>query len=200
MVADYIHSRAIGSVTLIGHSYGGSVALLAAQEQALVSDLILIGTPAFPQKKPPFMRILQLPLIGPLFMSAVPARLIARRGLEFAFHRRELIRERHISRYAAGYRGYSSARALANIVRQMIPADFNLIIERYKKITLPVLLIWGEHDRVVTHSTGKKLHDHLPLSQLVVLPGCGHNPHEEQPEAAFGAIRNFLAGKLIRQA
>src|SRR5471032_408673 len=44
IVAAYIRSRCIGPVTVIGHSYGGVVALFAALEQAgAVSALILIG-------------------------------------------------------------------------------------------------------------------------------------------------------------
>lgn len=193
IVAAYIRSRDIGPVTIIGHSYGGMVALLTALEHAQVAALVLIGAPAFPQEMPPFMKILQRPLIGPLLMSALPSRYIARRGLESAFHRRELIDKRHISRYAAGYGTFSSARALAHTVRQMIPSDFSRIISRYKHLKLPVLLIWGEHDRIVRRIQGEKLHVELPASQFVVIPDCGHNPHEELPETTYAIIRDFLA-------
>lgn len=193
MVTAYVRSRTTGPVTIIAHSYGGVVALLAAMEQTQISGLILIGVPAFPQQMPRFMNILGKPLIGPLLMTALSARYIARRGLESAFHRRELITAGHIHRYTACYRDYPSARGLARTVRQMIPDDHARIIGRYRNLTLPVLLLWGEHDRIVPISQSEKLQAELPASRLVILPDCGHNPHEEQPVATYAVIRDFLA-------
>lgn len=96
LVETYIRSRGLSNVTLIGHSFGGVVALLTAMDCPEVARLILIGAPAFPQQIPRFMRLLRLPYIGPLLMSAFPAELIARKGLEASFHRWELITGQHI--------------------------------------------------------------------------------------------------------
>lgn len=193
IIAAYIRSRGLGDVTLIGHSFGGAVALLAAIDCPGITRLILIGAPAFPQKMPPFMRILRLPLIGPLLMNAVPAERIARAGLETAFHRRELIDGRLIERYAAGYRRKGFARALARTVRHILPPGAAQLIARYSTLSIPVLLLWGEHDRVVGPWQGERLHRELRNSRLAIIPDCGHNPHEERPEETYTLIREFLA-------
>lgn len=193
LIAGYIHKHKLKDITLIGHSYGGLVGLLTALDCPEIARLILIGTPGFPQKIPKFMRILRLPLIGPLLMSSIPADKIARRGLESVFHQQELITERLVERYAAVYRHKGSARALASTVRQILPPNPAKINARYGTLSTPVLILWGEHDRIVKPWQGKQLNRELKNSRMVIIPDCGHNPHEERPEETFTIILGFLS-------
>lgn len=193
----YIRSRGLGDVSIIGHSYGGLVGLLTAMDCPNVTRLILIGSPGFPQRIPRFMRLLRLPFIGPLLMSAIPAEKIARRGLEVVFHRHERITKSLIERYADGYRPKGAARALSNTVRQILPRNAGKIVARYRALSIPVLLLWGEHDRVVKAWQGEQLRGELRRSRLVMIPDCGHNPHEERPETTFVLIRDFILARDI---
>jgi len=197
----YIRSRQLTDVTLMGHSFGGAVALFTALGCPEAGRLILIGTPGFPQRVPPFMRILGLPLIGPLLMGAVPAGTIARTALKRAFYRHELITERLVERYAAGYRCQGASAALSRTVRQIIPPNAAQLVAGYADLAIPVLLMWGEHDRIVRPWQGERLHRELPDARLVIIPDCGHNPHEERPRETFALIREFLSacGVDIRQ-
>ena len=188
----YIRSRGIDSISIIGHSLGGAVAMLAALELPQVERLILIGAPLYPQKLPRFMHILSIPLLGPLLMMMAPARLIARRALQHAFYRKERITDRQIRRYAIFYHSPASLRALGCTARQIIPHDIGRIIQRVETLILPALLIWGEHDRIVAPRQGEKLQALLKNSRLVVIPDCGHNPHEERSQETFNLIRDFL--------
>ncbi|HEX9080450.1 MAG TPA: alpha/beta hydrolase [Desulfuromonadaceae bacterium] len=198
LVAEYIRSRQLADVTLIGHSFGGAVALLAALDCPEVGRLVLLGAPAFPQRIPFFMRILGLPFIGPLLMNAVPAEMIARGALRRAFYRRDSITGRLIERYAAGYRGHDVPPALARTVRQLVPSDAAHLAARYAGLPIPVLLVWGEHDRIVGPWQGERLHRILPDSRLAIIPDCGHNPHEERPRETFALIHDFLSASIDR--
>jgi len=195
VVSAYIRSLGLDDVSLVGHSFGGLVGMFVAAECPQVSRLVLIDAPGFPQKIPRFMRILSIPFIGPLFMALLSPRRLARKGLESVFYRHERITERHVERYAAGYRGLAAARALAETVRQMIPDDVERMTCRYAGLTIPVLILWGEHDRIVKLWQGRKLHQEIAGSRLTIIADCGHNPHEELPEKTFGLIRAFLAGE-----
>jgi pimeloyl-ACP methyl ester carboxylesterase len=197
IVTAYIHSRSLGDVTLIGHSFGGLVGLIASLESSAISRLVLIGCPGFPQTIPRFMRLLSTPFLGPLFMMLFPARRIARKGLESVFYRHERITERLVERYAAAYRGLAATRALAQTVRQMIPADVGQIADRYESIAIPVMIVRGEQDRVIKAWQGDELQRRIPDSMLVTIAGCGHNPHEELPEETFFFVREFLAKSAV---
>jgi len=193
IVGAYIRSLGLDDMTLVGHSFGGLVGMCAALECPQISRLVLIGSPGFPQDIPRFMRILSIPFIGPLFMALMSPRRLARKGLESVFYRQERITERHIERYAAGYRGLAAARGLAETVRQLIPDNVEQMTRRYAGLAIPVLILWGEHDRIVKPWQGRKLRGEIAGSRLVTIADCGHNPHEELPEQTFGLIRAFLA-------
>ncbi|MDR3580878.1 MAG: alpha/beta hydrolase [Oryzomonas sp.] len=195
IVNAYILSLGVDEVDLVGHSFGGLVGMYAALECPRISRLVLIDAPGFPQKIPRFMRILCIPFIGPLFLALLSPRVVARKGLESVFYRHERITEQHIERYAAGYRGLAAACGLAETARQLIPDNVEQITGRYATITIPVLILWGVHDRIVKPWQGRKLQQEIAGSRLVTIADCGHNPHEELPEKTFGLIQAFWAGE-----
>jgi len=54
------------------------------------------------------------------------------------------------------------------------------------------LIIHGQMDGAVPASNSRRLAAMLPSVRLVVLPGCGHVPQEEEPAAFADAIVEFL--------
>jgi pimeloyl-ACP methyl ester carboxylesterase len=58
-------------------------------------------------------------------------------------------------------------------------------------VTAPTLLVWGERDRLVPLAAGRVWEALLPRARLVVLPGVGHVPMAEAPEALVAAVAAF---------
>jgi non-heme chloroperoxidase len=50
------------------------------------------------------------------------------------------------------------------------------------RITASTLLIWGDHDAVVSLEDQQRLRDAVPDARLKVYPETGHSPHWERPE------------------
>jgi non-heme chloroperoxidase len=50
------------------------------------------------------------------------------------------------------------------------------------RITAPTLLIWGNHDAVVSLEEQQRLQEAIPDARLKVYPETGHSPHWERPE------------------
>jgi pimeloyl-ACP methyl ester carboxylesterase len=61
------------------------------------------------------------------------------------------------------------------------------------RIDAPVLLVWGERDAMIPQANARDYQTALRRSRLLVLPGVGHVPQEEAPEAALPALKAFLA-------
>jgi pimeloyl-ACP methyl ester carboxylesterase len=57
---------------------------------------------------------------------------------------------------------------------------------------LPCLLLWGTNDRAVSLASGEALRRILG-AELDLLPGLGHLPYEEQPQAFANRVNDFLA-------
>ena len=64
--------------------------------------------------------------------------------------------------------------------------------ERCAQVTAPVLVVHGEADpRPVGGAL--RLAEALPDAELVVLPGCGHQPWRERPDRFRAVLRSFVA-------
>jgi pimeloyl-ACP methyl ester carboxylesterase len=59
-------------------------------------------------------------------------------------------------------------------------------------IRAPVLLLWGERDGAIPASYAAHYKRALPDARTVILPGIGHVPMEEAPEASAQTLRTFL--------
>ena len=204
LILDLIGDRALTGITLVGHSFGGGVALLTALELVRTSPgtlarLILFDAPAYRQPVPAFIRILTVPLLAPLFQAAAPLSFQVRTVLRIAFHNNALIDDAMVDAYAAPLRLPGGRRALRDTARQVVPQDIDAISRRYGSIDVPTLLIWGRHDTIVPLAVGERLHAAIPGSQLVVVDGCGHVPQEETPEKVSPVLRAFLSALSSRR-
>ena len=60
------------------------------------------------------------------------------------------------------------------------------------QIAAPTLLVAGEHDRVTPPGTLQSMAHAMADASLLTLPGAGHLPHLEQPDAFDEALVSFL--------
>jgi pimeloyl-ACP methyl ester carboxylesterase len=58
---------------------------------------------------------------------------------------------------------------------------------------LPTLLVWGQEDAVVPRGCIEAYRKAIPRAQVVEIPGVGHRPEIENPEAFIRAVEAFLA-------
>ena len=59
-------------------------------------------------------------------------------------------------------------------------------------ITIPTLVAWGQHDRLIPLALGERFAREIPGARLVVVPDTGHAPMIETPEAFLAAVQPFL--------
>ena len=62
-----------------------------------------------------------------------------------------------------------------------------------RKITSPLLVIQGRNDEYGSAAQYETIARAAPQTDVVVLGQCGHSPHRDRPEATLGAITGFLA-------
>jgi pimeloyl-ACP methyl ester carboxylesterase len=60
-----------------------------------------------------------------------------------------------------------------------------------KKISIPVLVMAGDHDGVSVEETAEIFRD-LPNGQLMIVPASNHGTFRQRPELVNLAIREFL--------
>ena len=53
-------------------------------------------------------------------------------------------------------------------------------------------VIWGRDDLVIPARHADDLRRHVPAARVHVLPGVGHFPHKDAPEATVDLIHRFI--------
>lgn len=197
LLKQLILDQDLRDLTLVGHSFGGGVALVLALDEdprlkGRISKLVLLDTIAYAQDIPVFFKMLYMPFVSHLGVRMVPPIVQTRIALRIAYLDNSKIDEEEVETYAAPLRTAAGKHAIIYSARQIVPDDLAEISERYRSITMPTLIAWCDHDRVVPLEVGLKLRRTLPDSTLKIIEGCGHMPQEEQPEATLSLIEDFL--------
>ena len=61
------------------------------------------------------------------------------------------------------------------------------------KITMPVLILVGEHDKLASPEVSHLMHEKIPEAELHVIPGAGHMSNMENPEVFNDLLYRFLS-------
>lgn len=67
------------------------------------------------------------------------------------------------------------------------------LMNRLAAVRIPTLVLWGENDPVVGPDFGRAYAAAFANARFELIPGAGHIPTQEAPEATFTAIDAFLA-------
>ena len=199
LLKQLIIDKDLRDLTLIGHSFGGGVALVLAldedpQLKGRIKKLVLLDTIAYPQDIPVAFKMLDMPVVSHVGVRMLPPAVQARLALRIAYLDNSKIDDDEVEMYAAPLRTAAGKHAISHSARQIMPEDLEEISKRYASIELPTLIAWCDYDRVVPLDVGLKLRRTLPNATLEIIDSCGHMPHEEQPEATLELIEDFLDG------
>lgn len=196
-IIKYITENHLTNYILVGHSFGGGVALLTAIKTlngklTQPKAIILLDAAAYNTNIPFFVSRLRIPVLGQLLLSLTSAEFQARYTLERIYFDKRKVTDDIVKKYAYFMRLPGHDYALMQAAKQIIPKDFDQYVNSYKKLNIPVLILWGQNDPVLPVSLGERLADDLPNATLQIIPECGHNIQEECPRQTANAINKFL--------
>ena len=169
VVHDLILKLNIKNPTLIGHSFGGRVAISYAATYD-VEKLVLFGAPCVRTKK---------------------GLTLKEKALKKA---KTLPGMSKIAEVAKKYIGSTDYKAASPIMREILVKTVNEDLSDYaKRIKAPTLLIWGENDTEAPLEEAKLLENLLIDGALIVLPGT-HYAYIENLNQVVNIINNFMEG------
>jgi pimeloyl-ACP methyl ester carboxylesterase len=192
MLAHLMDAWGIKQAILVGNSAGGTIATLAAlRYPERVQALVLVDPAIYTNGGDSGLLRLALATpqarrLGPLF-----ARQIQSWGMDFArsaWHDPSKITPDVWAGYLKPLQAENWDRALWELTLASQPLGLDKQLDR---ITMPTLVITGDDDRIVPTAQSVRLAGELPNAQLVVVPNCGHIPHEECPGEFMKAVIEF---------
>lgn len=163
---------------LVGNSMGAAIALrYAIDRPEKVRALALVAPGGAPLSEDELLSLRRLfTLQSHAEAEAFIDRLLVRRTLL-----RPLL--------AASLRRGFARPALRQLLGGLGPHNY-LTVDELRAVTVPVLLLWGEEERVLPSSGLAFFREHLCGARIEVVPGVGHSP---QVDDCDGTARRLLA-------
>jgi len=197
MLAAFIDELGLPTVTLIAHDSGAVIArLLAVERPERIRQFVLSDTEVAGHVVPSvarLQRIARLPGMLRLIEALGPSRRLVLSMMGNPFYDRSVI---DVDEFLSTVRKplLRSKRLLRASLRYAAIHDLRFVDTiPHEQLTMPKLVLWGEHAVPLLLSWGRELYDALPEPKsFVVIANCGILPHEERPADWLTAVSGFL--------
>jgi len=200
LVVELMGKLGFQRAVLIGNSTGGTLSLLTAlRYPEKVQGLVLAGPMIYSgyatSEVPAFMKPL-MKAMSPAF-SRVMKFLISRlydRNIRGFWHKKDRLDAATLAMYRQDMMTGDWSRGFWELFLETHHLHLD---ERLKNISLPSLVITGEHDLTVSTEESLRLAEELPGALLEIIPDCGHLPQEEKPEVFVSTVLSFLKKSVV---
>lgn len=203
-IEKFAEQQGLEKMHIIGKSMGGGIAInFALRNKEKVDKLVLIspygifdkiGSPHLHHK---LFLLLKIPVYSDYLMNKVYGKREFRLWvLKLFAPNPDAITEEEIRNFDKG-QGRDYWRPFITFLKSEIrynslKSDFT---KRLKDISVPTLLVCGEHDRIVAFEHAQRAHDLIPHSKLRWIRGTGHNVEEARKMEVLSGINDFLRRK-----
>lgn len=218
LIARMLDKLEVPVVDVIGHGYGGGVAVHLARRLELphgehrvrLRRLILIAPHLLPVEAPialpgPMPRLRRAwSWVGfaPLVFRTAFRRADLRRFLRRSLSTAELLDSDRlhddVDIYWDRLCRTGGLEAVQSMLRQLDALhEFTIdgVRERLqvaaRSIASPTMFVWGDRDEIVPTALAERTAALIPHAELRIVEGCGHAPHRERPEALLRVLDGF---------
>jgi pimeloyl-ACP methyl ester carboxylesterase len=191
LVLAVMDALGIDRAHVMGHSYGGGLALyLAFRHPEKFRSMILVDSSASTYSDDRRSRAASWRPLTRLYVRAVALRpSTVRRSLLRSFYDDSQVTPELIQAYFDRLRIEGVGEAYYGLTAPSRTPGERVDLA---KIDVPTLVVWGAQDEVVALASGRRAAAKLPRSELVVIEECGHLPMEEKPDELVQAVLPFL--------
>ena len=179
IVLKFISLLNLKNYVIIGHSFGGRIAIRIAKENPdELKGLILIDSAGIREKKTKKQKISESTF---KFLKKITTKL-------FKGESREKILDK--LRNIFGSTDYKSQKGvMRDTLVKVVNEDLTSFL---REIKVKTLIIWGEKDKELSVKHAYIMNESIPNSKLIVLKNCGHFPYLDNLPKVLSAIESFL--------
>ena len=199
---DLLAVLGIDRVTVVGHSFGGGVAMqFAYQYPELVERIVLVNAGGVSKDVSLALRLAAMPMgAEALAMLRAPGVMPAIRGFGHAvgavLGSTRLGRDvTDVVEMLEGFQDPAGLAAFARTLRSVVDArgQFVTMLDRsYLVQSVPVQIIWGEDDLIIPVDHAHTAHAAIPGSRMEIFEDSGHMPFHDHPDRFVEVVERFI--------
>jgi pimeloyl-ACP methyl ester carboxylesterase len=197
---DLLTVLGIDKVTVVGHSFGGGVAMqFAYQFPERTERLVLVGSGGLGPEVSAAIRAITTTgfyqVMGALTLPGV--RHVGTAGLK-ALSRTGIKEFRDFDEVAEIYQSFrdpAARAAIRHVVRAVVDWQGQIVSmadRAYLTEAMPMCVVWGDQDRVIPVSHAARAGELAPRARVEVMPNAGHFPHKDHPERFVKILNDFV--------
>jgi pimeloyl-ACP methyl ester carboxylesterase len=197
---DLLTVLGIDKVTVVGHSFGGGIAMqFAYQFPERTERMILVAPGGIGREVTPAIRAISLPgFQAAMGIATLPGsrqaikgglRTLARSGLS---HVRDLDEVADIVQHLSDRKARA---AITHVVRAVVDWRGQVVTmadRAYLTHAMPMCVIWGSDDMVIPAHHAELAAEIAPKATVEVIRNAGHFPHKDHPQRFVKIINDFI--------
>jgi len=184
----------VQKASLIGQSMGGGTCIFfSVRHRDRVNKLILVDSAGMPHTLPLLGKVTILPKVGE-FLLGLKSNFYRKMALATNFiYDKKFITDNYFENITRFHKIKGTTEALLKILRKQFFHTLLNEVHRLGEMDVPILIIWGRHDKAVPLERGQEMHRILRGSRLEILERTGHCPHDEQSQKFNQLAVDFLS-------
>ncbi|MGY2702942.1 pimeloyl-ACP methyl ester carboxylesterase [Nocardioides sp. HB32] len=197
---DLLTVLGIDKATVIGHSFGGGVAMqFAYQFPERTERLMLVASGGLGPDVSPAIRAISTPgfhqVMSVLTLPGI--RHAGKAGLR-ALSATGLSLTRDLDEVAEIYdtfRDPQARHAVRHVVRAVVDWQGQIVTmadRAYLTEAMPMWVVWGRNDRVIPVRHANAAAQLAPNARVEVIPDSGHFPHKDHPQRFARIVNDFI--------
>ena len=197
---DLLTVLGIDRATVVGHSFGGGVAMqFAYQFPERTERLVLVGSGGLGPEVSAAIRAITttgfyqvmglLTLPGVRHLGTAGLRALSRTGLK------EFRDFDEVASIYQSFRDPAARAAIRHVVRAVVDWQGQIVTmadRAYLTEAMPMCVIWGAEDRVIPTSHAQRAAELAPKARIEILPTSGHFPHKDHPDLFVKVLHDFV--------
>lgn len=200
-VCDFMTEMKLESADLLGHSWGGGIALRIAMDfPSRLRKLVLISSLCLGREMLFLYRLVSIPALGEMLASLDYARDVKKYGqkVRAGLKHPELVTDEYLKILYDVEQVPSHFRTTLKILRTHTdflgqkPSIYGPTIRHLPSLINPTLVIWGRQDDVLPIRHGELAARLLPNVRFEPIENCGHIPMFDTPDTVNRMILEFI--------